>query len=230
MATERVIVDGKFFRAGAQQFLVKGITYGPFAPDADGGTFASRDQTRRDFEQIRQLNANVVRVYYPPPAWFLDAAAEFGLRVLVDVPWPKHLCFLDSRDLQRKAVEDVRAAVRSAAAHPAVFAFSVVNEISAEIVRWSGVRRVEKFIDRLVTEAKAIDAGCLCTFASFPPTEFLRPGSIDFVCFNVYLHQRPAFEAYLARLQSLAEHRPLVLGEFGMDSLRARRAAQKRIP
>jgi O-antigen biosynthesis protein len=220
VATERVKVDGKFFRAGANKFLVKGVTYGPFAPDAEGGTFASRDQTRRDFEQIQQLNANVVRVYYPPPAWFLDAAAEFGLRVLVDVPWPKHLCFLDSRDLQRNAVEDVRAAVRSAAAHPAVFAFSVVNEISAEIVRWSGVPRVEKFIDRLVTEAKAIDPGCLCTFASFPPTEFLRPASIDFVCFNVYLHQPPAFEAYLARLQSLAEHRPLLLGEFGMDSLR----------
>ncbi len=220
MRAERVTLDGKFFREGLRKFLVKGITYGPFAPDAEGGTFASRDQTRRDFEQIRQLNANVVRVYYPPPAWFLDTAAEFGLRVLVDVPWPKHLCFLDSRDLQRKAVEDVRAAVRSAAAHPAVFAFSVVNEISAEIVRWSGARRVEKFIDRLVTEAKTIDPGCLCTFASFPPTEFLRPASIDFVCFNVYLHQRQPFDAYLARLQSLAEHRPLLLGEFGMDSIR----------
>ena len=221
MANERVIVDGKFFRAGARKFFVKGITYGPFAPDADGGTFAKRDQTRRDFEQIRQLNANLVRVYYPPPAWFLDAAAEFGLRVLIDVPWPKHLCFLDSKDLQRKAVQDVRAAVRSAAAHPAVFAFSVVNEISAEIVRWSGVRVVEKFIDHLVSEAKAISPDCLCTFASFPPTEFLRPESIDFVCFNVYLHQPPAFEGYLARLQSLAEHRPLVLGEFGMDSVRS---------
>ncbi len=220
MPDERIILDGKFFRSGDKKFYVQGITYGPFAPDAEGGTFASRDQTRRDFEQIRQLNANLVRVYYPPPAWFLDIAAEFGLKVLVDVPWAKHLCFLDSKELQRKAVQDVREAVRSAAAHPAVFAFSLVNEISAEIVRWSGARRVEKFIDRLVAEAKAIDPGCLCTFASFPPTEFLRPESIDFVCFNVYLHQRPAFEAYLARLQSLAEHRPLVLGEFGMDSIR----------
>ena len=79
MASERVIVDGKSFRAGAHKFFDKGITYGPFAPDAEGGTFASRDQTRRDFEQILQLNANLVRVYYPPPGWFLDTAAEFGL-------------------------------------------------------------------------------------------------------------------------------------------------------
>src|SRR5262249_32976802 len=38
--------------------------------------------------------------------------------------------------------------------------------------------------------------------------------------FNIYLHQRPALEAYLARLQTLAGSKPLVLGEFGMDSLR----------
>jgi O-antigen biosynthesis protein len=217
---ERITVDGKFFRAGSGKFHAKGITYGPFAPNAEAGTFASREQTRRDFEHVRQLNANVVRVYHPPPAWVLDAAAEFGLRLLIDVPWPKHLCFLDSKELQCQAVHHVREAVRCAAGHPAVFAFSLVNEISAEIVRWSGVRRVEKFVDRLVAEAKSVEPGCLCTFASFPPTEFLRPQAIDFVCFNVYLHQRPAFEAYLARLQSLAEHRPLVLGEFGMDSVR----------
>lgn len=220
VAAERITVDGKFFRAGSKKFHVKGITYGPFAPDAEGGAFASREQTRRDFEQIRQLNANVIRVYHPPPAWLLDLAGEFDLRLLIDVPWPKHLCFLDSKDLQRDAFRHVREAVRSARAHRAVFAFSVVNEISAEIVRWSGVRRVEKFIDRLVAEAKSIDDNCLCTFASFPPTEFLHPQAIDFVCFNVYLHQRPAFEAYLGRLQSLAEHRPIVLGEFGMDSVR----------
>ncbi|HWH71296.1 MAG TPA: glycosyltransferase, partial [Candidatus Sulfotelmatobacter sp.] len=46
------------------------------------------------------------------------------------------------------------------------------------------------------------------------------PQSVDFVCFNVYLHQEPAFKSYLARLQMLAESKPLMLGEFGIDSLR----------
>ena len=43
---------------------------------------------------------------------------------------------------------------------------------------------------------------------------------MDFVCFNVYLHQPQPLKNYLARLQMLAESKPLLLGEFGMDSLR----------
>jgi hypothetical protein len=88
------------------------------------------------------------------------------------------------------------------------------------------VARVEEFIDDLVSEAKSIDPECLCTFTSFPPTEFLRPESVDFVCFNVYLHNQKPFEDYLARLQTLADAKPLVLGEFGMDSIREGEAHQ----
>src|SRR5437870_272941 len=60
----------------------------------------------------------------------------------------------------------------------------------------------------------------LWTFTNYPPTEFLRPQGVDFVCFNVYLHQEQAFKNYLARLQMLAEAKPLLLGELGIDSLR----------
>lgn len=217
---ERIRVDGKFFRLGSRKFHIKGITYGPFAPNSNGEMFASPEQAARDFKLIKELNANVVRVYHVPPRWFLDLAAEHGLKVFVDVPWPRHLCFLDSERSQEEARRAVRNAVKSCRGHEAVFAYSVVNEISAEIARWSGTRRVERFLDELISEGKAIDPDCLCTFASFPPTEFLRAGSADFVCFNLYLHQPKAFEDYLARLQTLAAARPLVLGEFGMDSIR----------
>jgi O-antigen biosynthesis protein len=217
---DRVRVDGKFFRLGDRKFHVKGITYGPFAPDANGEMFATPEQTARDFKKIVELGANLIRVYYAPPIWLLNLAVEHGLKVFVDIPWPKHLCFLDSERREEEAREMVRQAVRACGGHPAVFAFSLVNEISAEIVRWSGVRRVENFIDELVAEAKRIDPDCLCTFTSFPPTEFLRPQETDFVCFNVYLHQQKQFEGYLARLQSLAGEKPLMLGELGMDSIR----------
>ncbi len=225
-ASDRVKVDGKFFRLGARKFHVKGITYGPFAPNARGEMFASPEQTALDFKLIEELGATVVRVYYVPPEWFLDLAAERGLKVFIDVPWPRHLCFLDSKRLREEARQAVRAAVTTGRDHPATFAYSIVNEIAADIVRWSGVRRVEKFIDELIEEAKSIDPGCLCTFASFPPTEFLQAANADFVCFNLYLHQRRAFEEYLARLQTLAGAKPLVLGEFGMDSLREGEAQQ----
>ena len=216
----RASVDGKFFRLGKEKFYLKGLTYGPFAPNEQKEAFGSRAQTIRDFQQLRELGANLVRVYYVPPGWFLDLAEEHQLKVLVDIPWQKHLCFLETEASRNEARETVRQAVRACHGHPAVFAYSVVNEIPAEIVRWSGPKQVEEFIDELVDVAKAIDPDCLCTFTSFPPTEFLRPNNIDFVCFNVYLHQQQAYEMYLDRLQMLADAKPLVLGEFGLDSIR----------
>jgi glycosyltransferase involved in cell wall biosynthesis len=216
----RASVDGKFFRLNGKKLFFKAVTYGPFAPDAQGETFGSQTQVAADFRLIQELGANGIRVYYPPPRWFLNLALEHGLKVLIDIPWPKHLCFLDSEEAQDAARETVRQAVVSAKGHPAVFAFSVVNEIPAEIVRWSGARRVEAFIDELIDLARAEDSSALFTFTSYPPTEFLRSRSADFVCFNVYLHRPKEFEAYLARLQMLADTKPLLLGEFGMDSLR----------
>src|SRR6266404_2729596 len=99
----RVTVDGKFFRLGPRKFYLKGLTYGPFAPDERGGTFATPERTVRDFTQIRALGANLLRVYYVPPRSWLDLAAEHGLKVLIDIPWAKHLCFLDSPESRTEA-------------------------------------------------------------------------------------------------------------------------------
>ena len=222
----RVTVDGKFFRRGAEKFYLKGVSYGPFAPDASGQTFATPEQTAADFARIKELGANLLRIYHVPPRWFLDLAANNDLLLLVDIPWNKHLVFLDDAARRAEARQAVCHAVLACAHHPAVFAYSVANEIPADVVRWSGANRVADFIDELVAEAKRIDRDCLCTYSNFPTTEFLQPQTLDFVCFNVYLHQKQSFNNYLARLQMLADTKPLVLGEFGMDSQREGEAAK----
>ena len=66
----------------------------------------------------------------------------------------------------------------------------------------------------------------MVTYANFPPTEYLDLSFLDFVTFNVYLHDREVFRRYLLPLQNLVGDRPLVLGEFGMDSLRHGESAQ----
>ncbi|HEY6167893.1 MAG TPA: glycosyltransferase [Verrucomicrobiae bacterium] len=216
----RVTVDGKFFRLGEKKFFAKGVTYGPFAPNKAGEPFASPEQTKQDFAQVRELGANLLRIYAAPPRWFLDLAEEHGLKLLVDVPWAKNFCFLDLERTREQARDAVRSMAMACAGHPAVFAISVVNEIPPDVVRWSGAAKVSDFIDELVDIVKSVDSECLCTFASFPPTEYLHAPNIDFVTFNVYLHQQRPFENYLHRLQSIAEAKPLLLGEFGADSIR----------
>src|SRR5574340_901402 len=171
----RVSVDGKFFRLGEAKFYAKGLAYGPFAPNGtpDRSGFALPEQTASDFAQIRDLGANLIRIYDVPTKWFLDLAADHGLKVLIDIPWNKHLCFLDSTARRTEACEAVRRAVFSCGRHAAVFAFSVANEMPPDIVRWSGAQRVAEFIDDLVHEAKRADPECLCTFTNYPPTAFL---------------------------------------------------------
>jgi len=222
----RVRVDGKFFRAGDEKFHVKGVTYGPFGADPAGRPFASPEQTRNDFEQIRSLGANLLRIYHVPESWFLDLALSMGLRVIVDVPWEKHVCFLEAEEKREAAFKAVSSAAKACAGHAAVMALSVVNEIPPDIVRWSGATRVSDFIDELVDCVKREDAELLCTYANYPPTEFLNPQNIDFLCFNVYLHNRQPFENYLVRLQSMAVSKPLILGECGIDSIREGEAAK----
>jgi GT2 family glycosyltransferase len=225
----RVRVDGKFFRRGDQKLHIKGVTYGPFAPNAQGEFFASPEQTVRDFELVKELGANLLRIYYVPPRWFLDLAAKHRLLLFVDIPWYNGDCFLDSAKRRESIRDAISKGVSACARHPAIFAFGIGNEIPSEIVRWSGQRAIADFIDELVSIAKRLDPECLCTYTNFPPTEFLRPQSPDFACFNVYLHNPQAFKNYLAHLQIGADSKPLLLGEMGVDSIREGEAHKCRI-
>ncbi len=218
---ERVGLDGKFFRLGNEKFWMKGVTYGPFKPQAETGVqLPEQVELEADFRLIRGLGANTIRVYHVPPRHVLDTAQAFGLKVLVDVPWSKHRCFLDSQEDQESGRRAVREAARACKDHPALFALSVVNEVPPDVVRWLGRERVESFIDELVDIARTEDPKALVTFASFPSTEYLHPVGVDFYTFNVYLHNREKLRAYLERLQNQADEKPLILGEYGIDTLR----------
>jgi glycosyltransferase involved in cell wall biosynthesis len=225
--TNRVRRDGKFFRLGDAKFYVKGVTYGPFESNRDGDPLPDREQVEADFEQILELGANCVRIYHVPPKWFLDTASRMGLRVFLDVAWPKNLSFVDSDELTRQAHDAVRHAARTCGNHDAIFAISVANEIPADLVRYYGGAKIEAFVDDLVATVKAEAPQCLVTFANFPTTEYLQPANIDFVCYNVYLHDDNVFRNYLARLQSIAGEKPLMLGEYGIDTFREKDEQQQ---
>jgi len=206
---------GKFLRLGGRQWLLKGVTYGPFA-GAD--SLPPPDQVERDLQQVVALGANTLRLYVPPPPWFLDACASAGLQVLVGWPWPVHTDFLRTRRGAAGIVRAAREVVRSLRGAPAVLGFLVGNEIPAQLVRWMGPDRVQRFLERLIAACRREAPGALFAYASYPCTEYLNPRNADFVVCNIYLEDRKAFAQYLARLQHLAGDRPLVVGEFGLDT------------
>ena len=220
MTNSRIRPVAKFFFDGDKKFFVKGVTYGPFKPDAEGNYLGQPEQVDSDLVLMRQARLNVVRIYHAPPRWFLDRCAAAGMRVLVTLPWEKHIEFLRERSTRKQIAEVVRAAVTSHAGHPAIFGYLVGNEISSTMARWLGTRRVIEFVEELIRMGRAIDPDALFSYATYPPTEYLLPQNADFCCFNVYLHNQHDFEGYLLRLQNLTGEHPLILGEFGMDTIR----------
>ncbi len=213
-------VEGKFLYVGEDKFYVCGVTYGPFRPEEDGSEYHTPELVERDFRQMAALGINAVRTYTVPPRWLLDTAQRHGLRVMVGLPWEEHVAFLDSRELGDDIEQRVREGVRRCAGHPALLCFTVGNEIPASIVRWYGRRKIEAFLKRLYLAVKEEDPGALATYVNFPTTEYLDLPFVDFVSFNVYLETEEKLEGYLARLQNLAEDRPLVMAEVGLDSIR----------
>jgi len=217
----RLVPRAKFFFEGDRKFYLQGVTYGPFRPAKEGGPqLPTPEKAARDLRLMRELGINVLRVYHTPPRWFLDLAQAERIRVMVTIPWFKRVLFLDDREAVDTIRHNVEQAAIANAGHPAMLGFFIDNEIPSDLVRWYGARRMEEFLNGLVRIVKEHDPLALTAYANFPPTEYLLPSEVDFYSYNVYLHRKRDLVGYLARLQNLAGDKPLILSEFGMDTIR----------
>jgi len=217
----RLTARNKYLFEGERKFYARGVSYGTFAPNSRGEPFPEPERVAADFALMRELGANVVRTYEPPPPWMMEQAAKCGLRVMVGIPWASHLAFLDSRDL----VREIRATIAKtvSAMQPfrdAIFAYTLGNEIRSDIVRWHGPRAISRFVAELRDLGKQIDPEGLFTYANYPSTEYLDLEFLDFLSFNVYLHRENDFRRYLTHVMALSGDLPIVLSETGIDTIR----------
>src|SRR3954462_2177624 len=119
-AKQRISIAGKLFAHGQRKWYLKGLIYGPFAPNSEGLALPERPRLLKDLAHIRHVGGNCIRVYFPPPISLLDDALENDLRVMIDVPWEKHRCFFEDHSSQRHALERVRQTARELGSHPGV--------------------------------------------------------------------------------------------------------------
>ena len=223
-----VAAAGKFLSRHGDKFYARGVTYGTFAPDADGRLFPPETRVDRDFRAMAEHGVNAVRIYTSPPRWLLDRASDHGLTVMVGLSWEDHVAFLENRRQASDILERVRSQTAEIAGHPAVLCLSVGNEIPAAIVRWHGPQAIESFIERLCEAVKAEDPEALVTYVNYPSTEYLELPFLDIACFNVFLESTRSFGDYVARLHNVAGDRPLFLTEIGLDSIRNSEETQAR--
>ena len=220
-----ITIGGFHFYQGAEKWLVRGVTYGPFVQDGDGFRYPSQDRVRSDMEAIAAAGANTIRLYDIPPESLALAAAENGLRLLIDLPWAKHVDVYSDDNLRQQSMQMIEDSVRLVHNWPNVMGVLLGNEISAEIVRWNGAHKVEKCLREMYKCCKSVAPNLNVGYANFPSTEYLKLEFCDFVGFNVYLDQPRVFRSYMIRLRHLYPSRPVLLTECGFDSSTARETA-----
>jgi O-antigen biosynthesis protein len=229
-ATAPLTARGKFLFAGAEKFYVRGVTYGAFRPDAAKNEYTDLEQVDRDFAQMAESGINTVRIPHTmPPRALLDIAVRHGLRVMVGLSAEQYAGYLIDTQKDFDIAGAIRAKVQTCAGHPALLCYAIGNEIPAPLVRWIGPSRVERYLRDLYRVVKGEDPGALVTYVNYPTTEYLRLPFLDLVSFNVYLETQERLAAYIARLQTLAGERPLLLSELGLDSLRNGEETQARV-
>jgi hypothetical protein len=217
----RLVSHGKYLLDGAQKFYIRGVSYGPFAPNSRGERYPEPERAAADFALMNRLGANVIRLYVPPPSWMVEEAQKAGLRMMLGIPWPFHMAFLDSADMMREIRDAIRKTVLETRQFgETIAAYSIGNEIRSDIVRWHGPRAVSRFLAELRDLGKQIDPGALFTYSNYPSAEYLDLSFLDFISFNVYLHREEDFRRYLTHLMGQAGELPLVLSETGMDTIR----------
>jgi O-antigen biosynthesis protein len=217
----RLSVRGKYIYHEGQKFFARGVSYGPFAPNSRGESYPEPDRVAADFCLMRELGVNVLRTYVIAPPWMLELAAKFELRLMAGFYWPMQLAFLDSPEMARDIRDTVRreiAALRQF--KEVIFAYSLGNEIRADIVRWHGARAVSRFLAELYDIGKELDPTGLFTYSNYPSAEYLDLSFFDVLSFNVYLHRENDFRRYLTHLMAITGERPLVLSETGIDTIR----------
>ena len=216
----RPYVKGKFIFVGDQKYLIKGVTYGTFKPDADNYQFPEYEVVESDFQMMQANGINSVRTYTVPPPYIFDLALQYDLKLMVGLPWEQHITFLDEPERKTSIIKKIREYVKICSSHPAILCYTIGNEIPAPVVRWYGKKKIEQFLRELYAAVKSADPQGLVTYVNYPTTEYLELPFLDFLSFNVYLETQDKLNAYLSRLHNLCGDLPLVLAEIGLDSLR----------
>ncbi len=217
----RLVARGKYLFDGERKFFARGVSYGPFPENSRGERYPEPERVAADFALMGEMGVNVVRCYVPPPPWLLEEAIRRNVRLMVGIPWPFHMAFLDSREMAGDIRNSIRKSVEAMRQYgDAILAYSLGNEIRADIARWYGPRAVSKFLRELYDIGKQADPAGLFTYSNYPTTEYLDLSYLDFVCFNVYLHREEDYRRYLTHLMAATGERPLMLSETGMDTIR----------
>jgi hypothetical protein len=229
-----VRTDQRQFLVDGRPYFVRGIHYGPWRPGTGPNKkypYPNLHHIEDDFEIIRRAHANTVLIYDPPPE-VLDLAQRYNLEVI-------YVFALDWSAIggpeQPAITNRVRQRVTSLRSKSALLAWVLGNEIPGQILQSRGDTAIVSGLHELYTAVKAADPSHPVSHANWPPTRGLDLSFMDFVCFNVYPLWPPevaamGFGRFIeTMLRPIAGNKPLLISEFGANTIEAGEDGQARL-
>lgn len=184
-----------------------------------------------DLKLIQQLNVNTILVV-DSPGYVLDLAQKNDLKVLYafTIDWwtlgtPQ---FTTSRQGIQKRVRDFQQ-------KPALLGWILGNEVPNSVVEHRGEKPIRDGLLDLYGAVKELDNQHFITHSNWPITKDLDLRFFDVTSFNVYPLWPPEVVAngygnYIQKvLQPIAGNKPLLITEFGANTIEAGEEGQARL-
>jgi hypothetical protein len=234
-ATTDVRLSGGQFLIEGHPWIIKGIHYEPWRPGTGpnkGYPYPPLDGIARDFALIHAAHANTV-LLVDAPAEVLDIAEQNGLKVIYSfaLPWWSVGDAQHHADVRNAVTQRVEALRRK----PALLAWLVGNEAPADVLQAHGDNTVVEGLRDLYRSVKALDAEHPISYGDWPISKHLDLTFFDFMSFNLYPLWPPdvvamGYGTYIERvLKPLANGRPLLISEFGVNTIEGGAEGQGRL-
>jgi hypothetical protein len=229
-----VQIAGRSLLVDGQPFQVKGIHYGPWRPGTGpnkGYPYPTREEIDSDLKLIKGMNVNTILVV-DAPAYVLDLAQENGLKVLYSftINW---WTLGTPEDNARR--QSILAQVSDLRAKPALLGWALGNEVPSAVLDKRGQESIRGGLRDLYDAVKRLDPHHPVTYSNWPITKDMDLSFFDFISFNVYPLWPPevvarGFGNYIKDiLLPIAGSKPLLIAEFGANTLEAGDEGQARL-
>jgi beta-galactosidase len=214
------IRDGAF-HLNAERVRLMGVER-MAASNPEFGMAEPTDWITHDHADMKHLNCVFTRVHWPQDRRVLDYCDRHGILIQTEVPaWGPDtfdgMAALPDADIMQNALEQLREMIARDRNHPSIVAWGLCNEIGGQNLP------AYEFAKRMFEEAKRLDPGRLCSYASnsldSTPQRDVA-GLMDFIEANEYYGTwAPGTAAdaarYLDEIHAAFPSKPIVVSEYG---------------